>query len=86
MWRILWDMPPVVREYLMTGRKDIRDAARDAARAAANAAWDAASDAANAAWDAAWDAASDAANAAWDAQERRLVAYAQAARAGLFHG
>ena len=76
-------------------------AARDAAMAAAgdaarDAAWDAAGDAAwAAAWAAAWDAAGDAAwaaamaaarDAAWDAQERCLVAYAQAARAGLFHG
>ena len=97
----LWDMPPLVHEYLMTGRKDIRAAARDAAwdaawaaardeagAAARAAAWDAARAAArDAAWDAAWAAARDAAwDAARDAQERRLVAYAQAARAGLFHG
>ena len=81
----LWDMPPVVREYLMTGREDIMDAAWDAARAAARAAAWAATRAA--AWDAAADAAWDAAgDAAWAAQELRLVAYAQAARAGLFRG
>ena len=77
------------------------DADRDsAAEAAWAAAWgadgEAAGDAATyAAWAAASDAAGDAATyAAWeaareaarDAQEIRLVAYAQAARAGLFHG
>ena len=31
----LWDAPAVVREYLETGREDLRDAASDAARAAA---------------------------------------------------
>jgi len=70
----LWDAPAVVREYLETGREDLRDAASDAARAAAgDAAWAAAWAAAgDAAWDAAWDAASDAAwaaagDAAWAA-------------------
>ena len=100
----MWDMPPLVREYLMTGREDIRAAAWDAAldvdaaaRAAARgAAWAAARAAAGAAaldaaraaaWGAAWDAARAAASAAARAaQERRLVAYAQAARAGMFHG
>jgi hypothetical protein len=49
----LWDMPPIVRQYLETGEESIRDAARDATSAAASAAaWDAAS---AAAWDAAWD-------------------------------
>lgn len=39
----LWDPPDIVREYLETGREDIRSAARAAAWAAArNAAWDAA--------------------------------------------
>jgi hypothetical protein len=33
----LWDMPPVVREFLETGKEELRDAARDAA-------WDAARD------------------------------------------
>ena len=93
----LWDMPPIVREYLMTGREGIGYAARNAASAAAGAAARAAASAAasaaarNAAGAAAGDAASDAAwaaarDAARAAQERRLVAYAQAARAGLFHG
>ena len=66
----LWDAPAVVREYLETGREDIRAAARDAARdAARNAAWAAARDAAwDAARDAAWAAARDAAwAAAWAA-------------------
>jgi hypothetical protein len=35
----LWNAPPVVKEYLETGKEEIRDAARAAARAAA---WDAA--------------------------------------------
>lgn len=34
----LWNAPAVVREYLETGREDIRDAAWDAAEAAARAA------------------------------------------------
>lgn len=96
----LCDMPPLVREYLMTGCEDIRDAAWDAARdAARDAGWDAAGAAARAAaaaadwaaagaagWAADWAAAGAAADwaAARAAQERRLVAYAQAARAGLF--
>jgi hypothetical protein len=73
----LWLPPPVVLEYLQTGREDLRAAASDAARAAARAAawaaaWAAASDAAwaaarVAAWAAAWAVASDAASdAAWD--------------------
>ena len=57
----LWDAPPVVREYLETGKEELRAAAR--------AAWDA-WDAAWAARDAAWDAARD---AAWDAQEKKLL-------------
>jgi hypothetical protein len=70
----LWNMPPVVRQYLETGDERLRDAAWDAAwdagRAAArDAAWDAGRAAARAAaWDAAWAAARDAArDAAWDA-------------------
>jgi hypothetical protein len=61
-----WDAPDVVRRYLETGDKSIREAARGAV-------WDAARDAAwaaamGAAWDAAWDAARHAARAAaWDA-------------------
>jgi hypothetical protein len=78
----LWDMPEIVREYLETGREDIRAAAGDAAWAAAgNAAWAAAwaaRDAAGAAaWAAAWDAARaarDAARAAaWDAANAMLT-------------
>ena len=54
----LWDMPPIVRQYLETGDGSIKAAAWDAA-------WDAAMDAAmDAAWDAARDAARDAAMAA----------------------
>ena len=105
----LLDMPPIVREYLMTGREGIGYAARNAASAAAgaaaraaarNASSDAAMAAARAAASAAASAAARAAAedsaraaagdaaraAAKEAQERRLVAYAQAARAGLFHG
>ena len=67
-----WNAPDVVREWLETGNKELRDAARAAARAAA---WDAAGDAA---WDAAryaaWDAARYAARyaawaAAWSAEQ-----------------
>ena len=55
----LWDAPAIVRQYLETGDKAIRDAARDAAMAAAkDAAWDAAM---AAAWAAAWAAARTAA-------------------------
>jgi len=51
----LWDMPPVVKEFLETGNLDLRDAAWAAAREAANAAryaamytdWDAVTDAQN---------------------------------------
>ena len=74
----LWDMPPVVRQYLETGDESIRAAAGNAARAAARDAADAAAGnaaraaaraaARDAAWAAAWDAASAAAwAAAWDA-------------------
>ena len=78
----LWNMPPVVRQYLETGDERFRAAARDATRdaawdaawaAARDAAWDAARAAAwDAAWAAAWAAAWDAAwaaarDAAWDA-------------------
>jgi hypothetical protein len=67
----LWDMPEIVREYLETGREDIRAAARGAAWAAWDAAGAAAGAAARAAaWDAAEDAAGAAARAAaWDAAE-----------------
>ena len=78
----LWDMPPVVREYLDTGREDLRLAASDAARAAARAAaWDAARAAAR---DAAWAAARAAARAAvwdatWGASKQRFAALVDAA-------
>jgi hypothetical protein len=80
----LWDCPDVVREWLETGREDLRDdalaaawsSARDAARSAA---WSASRAAARgdtagfAAWDAArsaaWSAAQSAGSAAWDAAE-----------------
>ena len=76
----LWKAPAIVKQYLETGDKSIRAAARDAAldAAARAAALDAAGDAARAAalaatwdaaraaaWAAAWDAALDA--VAWDA-------------------
>lgn len=86
----LWDMPDVVLEYLMTGDERIRTAARYATWPAADAALSAADAAAlYRAWDAARDAALYAAlYAEWDAirekQEERLVAYANAARCGLF--
>ncbi len=69
----LWDAPDVVKQYLQTGDKALRDAAwaaawdvaRDAAWAAARSAARAAAWAAAraAAWDVAWDVASA---AAWD--------------------
>lgn len=75
----LWDMPPVVKEYLTTQNEELRDAASAAASAASGAAaraaaWAAAREAAGAA---AWDAASAAANAAareaaWAAQRKRF--------------
>ena len=73
----LWNVPEIVRQYLITGDESLRDAAWAATREAPmDAAW-------NAAWAAAWAAARDAAwdaawAAAWDAdrdwQEDRLVA------------
>ena len=81
LWRR--PMPDIVQEFLMTGR-NARAAARTAAAWAAEArtaaAWEAAPRAAE--W-AAWAAAPRAA-ALKNKQERRLVAYAQAARAGAF--
>ena len=74
----LWkgEVPAVVREYLETGRKEIRWAASSAAESAAEsaarlAAWSAAR---SAAWSAAWSAAESAAwsaaeSAAWSAAE-----------------
>ena len=72
----LWDAPPVVLDYLKTGRDDLRDAARTAERTAEITA------AGEAAWDAAWDAVRDAVRgAAWDAAwNRRLTAMISAAR------
>ena len=83
----LWDMPDVVREYLVSGDDNLRDAAwaaaRDAASAARDAAWNAA------AWAAAW-AARDAARAAaaWAAardaaRDARAAARAAAGDAAL---
>jgi len=78
----LWDVPPVVRQYLETGDESLRAAALAAARAAAcgaakaaagAAAWAAARDAAR---DAAWAAAGD---AAWDAARAAALAAARAA-------
>ena len=58
----LWDMPPIVRQYLETGDGSIKAAAMADAWATA---WDAARAAAwDAAWDAAWAAARDAQNTA----------------------
>ena len=65
----LWEAPAIVREYLETGRADLRAAAWAAAWAAAEAAAEAAARAA--AWDAARDAAWAAAEAA--AQTRFLT-------------
>ena len=82
----LWDMPPVVRQYLETGDESIRAAAGAAARDAAGAAARAAARAAatDAAWDAAWDAARD---AAWDAAWAAAGAAAwDAARAAASYG
>ncbi len=91
----LWNMPPVVREYLETGKDELRDAAGDAAGAAAEAAarvaaWDAARAAARAAArvaarDAAGDAAWDAARAAaWAAAGAAAEAAAEAAQKTMF--
>ena len=67
----LWDAPPVVREYLETGKEELREAARAAARAAAGvAAWVAAGAAAWAAARAAAWAATRAAEAAAEAAAR----------------
>jgi hypothetical protein len=81
----LWDAPDVVREYLETGREDLRSAAWAAASAAAK--WAAAKAAASAAakWAAAGAAAWAAAGAAaWDtaraAQNERLEQLAREAR------
>ncbi len=55
----LWDAPPIIREYLETGREEIREAAREVAwgavwEAARGAAWEATREAA---WEAAWGVA-----------------------------
>jgi len=63
----LWDAPDVVRQYLTTGDKTIRDAAWDAAWAAARAA------ARDAARDAARAAARDAARAAQRDRFKKMV-------------
>ena len=71
----LWDIPPVVREYLTTLDESKRTAARLAAReAAGSAAWLAAGSAMrDAAWEAAWLAAWEAAReAARDGFRRRV--------------
>ena len=57
-----WDMPDVVREYLETGREELRSAARSAAESAARSAAESA--ARSAAWSAAWSAAESAARSA----------------------
>lgn len=82
----LWEMPPVVRQYLETGDESLRAAvwaaAWDARAAARTVTWDAARTAARAAeWDAAW-AARDARAAVMAAQNTILTAmvYAAAAR------
>jgi hypothetical protein len=92
----LWDMPPIVREYLETGDETKSAAtwaaAKGASSAAASAAAKGAASAAMAAtWDAAWDAARAASsatrNAAWAASSAaRNAAWAAAwaaARAAL---
>ena len=69
----LWDMPNIVRRYLETGDKALRDAARDVAW---DAAGDAASAAARAAWSAAWSAARSAArSAAESAAMKKILKY-----------
>ena len=93
-----WAAPDVVRKYLKTGDKKLRDAASAAAWSAASsaakyAAWSAACAAARAAaraaaWDAAWDAARAAARAAaWDAardaQDKHLQRMVKEALKGL---
>ena len=68
----LWDMPPIVREYLETGREDSRAAASAAASVASNAnvasdaAWDAARAAGTASTSRATNTFSVASDAAWD--------------------
>ena len=77
----LWESPPIVREFLETGREEIRAAAWDAAGAAA---WAAAGDAA---WAAAGDAAGDAARAAaGDLLESLLIGAMGAADLIADHG
>jgi len=68
-----WAAPPIVREYLETGREELREAAGaeawEAQAAASAAAWAAKEEVA---WMAAWaeaSAASAAASAAWEAEE-----------------
>jgi len=77
----LWDCPAVVREYLETGREEIRAAALEAALEAARAAAQAAAQAASraAALEAAWAAAQAARAAAWAASRKRFRAVVDAA-------
>ena len=89
----LWNPPQVVKDWLLTGDKNLRALAIDAEWAAARAAWDAEWDAAGAAigaaraaawadaeWDAEWDAAGTAIGAARDAaRAARAAAWADAA-------
>jgi len=81
----LWDCPDVVKQYLETGDKSIRDAACEAAwnatlNAAWLAAWNAADAAQAAAQAAAWNAAdaADAADAAHAAAAHSAAAHAAA--------
>jgi MoxR-like ATPase len=78
-----WDMPDVVKEYLVTGKEELRSASRDAAWAAARATVFVA-DSSNFASLAAWGASSDepwevSCNAAWDASAAALAASRAAA-------
>jgi hypothetical protein len=74
-WCVLpnWDAPEVVKEWVLTGNEQIRNAAWDAvSNADWNAAWSAAGSAAwsaakSATWDATWDASWDASwSASWE--------------------
>lgn len=95
----IWDAPPVVVQFLTTGRKDLRHAARGASAAAGDAGWGASAAvwaaartavwaaAWNTTWDAAWVAASaamDAASAAaWNASAAASAAAREAQNALL---
>ncbi|HOY09456.1 MAG TPA: hypothetical protein PLB05_05205, partial [Candidatus Omnitrophota bacterium] len=69
----LWDMPPIVEEYLTTRNESIRSAALDAALAASSASWAAARAALDAASAAARDALDAASAAARDALDARAA-------------